>query len=63
MFNRSATIGSLSIRIEAELLELLGPTWIGIAQALDVEATGKRASTAALTSCGVRNASESARLI
>ena len=34
--------------IEAEILELLGPVRVGIAQALDVDATRE----AALTSCG-----------
>ena len=44
----------LLVRIESEVQELLGPVRVGMAQAL--------LSTAAFTSCGARNASESVRL-
>jgi hypothetical protein len=51
------------MRIEAEFLELPIPFGVGITQAFNIHAAGRCPSTAALTSCGARNANECVRLI
>ena len=54
IFNRKA---ALSVRIEAEILELHGPVWVGIAQALDIDAAREAAFDRGLDELGARNAS------
>jgi hypothetical protein len=53
----------LSVQIEAEVLELLVQFGSGSRRRWILMPRGRRPSTAALTSCGERNASESVRLI